>query len=76
MAILTVRIAYEITQMQVNELRAWYSVADCVISESPTCPYWDSLGIDYRTKAEGRTETVGYQIPRPVYHEQVFGGVQ
>lgn len=106
LALLTVRCAYEITQLQRRELKAWYANADCVISEKPFCPYWNSLGIAYRTKHKGKIETfgvgqwkvgedstkpydwkdvlrqqgkqihldrtIGYDLPRPSYHEEIY----
>jgi hypothetical protein len=59
LAILTVRCAYELTQMQLTEAKAWYANADCVLLEQPECAYWNSIGIEYRCKAHGPVEVYG-----------------
>lgn len=59
LALLTVRSAYEVTQLARKQLDGWYAVADCVLSEHDCVPYWDSLEIAYKTKGVGETETYG-----------------
>lgn len=55
LALLTVRCAYELTQVQDREADSWYSNADCVILEGNRTPrYWDDCGIEYSVKGRGR----------------------
>jgi hypothetical protein len=59
LALLTVRCAYELTQQAREEVNAWYANADCILSETDQCPYWNSCGVVYRAKAQGPVEIYG-----------------
>lgn len=56
LAILSVRIAFELTQLQMLECQAWYANADCVVTECEKCKLWQDMGIRYRTKAAGAAD--------------------
>jgi hypothetical protein len=57
LAILTVRCAYELTQLQAEEGRALYANADSVVLDGRSEPrYWRDCGIVYRLVARGKTD--------------------
>lgn len=58
-ALWTVRSAYEITQMQAKESRAFYANADCVASDCKRVSYWDDLGLPYAIKGKGTLDLNG-----------------
>lgn len=54
LSLLTVRVAYELTQLQAREARTCYANADCVSCESSQAPhYWQDYGITYTQKGAG-----------------------
>jgi len=58
LSLLTIRVAYELTQIQAEEINAPYANADCVISENfPR--FWQQLGIIYGIKGSGNTDILG-----------------
>lgn len=59
LALLTVRCAYELTQLQAIESDCWYANADCVATHIKQLTLWRDMGIVYRTKAQGECEIRG-----------------
>ena len=56
LAMLTVRAAYELTQIQAQEAKAYYANSDSVVlmgQQQPT--YWRDAGLAYRLVARGKT---------------------
>lgn len=54
LSLLTVRVAYELTQMQAMESETLYANADCVAVDDGQIPqYWSDYGIQYSSKGTG-----------------------
>lgn len=74
LACLTIRVAYELTQMQARESPGLYANADSILTDRPV-KYWDDLGIDYSIKAQGKVNVcslgvyrVGSEETKPFRH--------
>ena len=57
LSMLTIRIAYELTQMQAEHCNAIYANADAItLQEGDTPELWDYMGIKFRGKAKGAAQ--------------------
>lgn len=57
LSLLTVRVAYELTQMQAEQSNTVYANADCVACDTGREPeYWRDYGIQYACKGTGRLD--------------------
>lgn len=56
LSLLSVRVTYELTQMQSIASKSVYSNADCVVTEKPELRVWDSWNIQYGCKAAGKCQ--------------------